>query len=286
MQEAESPLSVQVKVVSRKFGNLSVVGFFLIHAGCLAAFFLPIRWEWIALAIGSYLIRMFAVTAGYHRYFSHRSFKLNRFWQFILAFMAQTSGQKSVLWWAAHHRVHHRNSDREGDVHSPILQGLWWSHVGWIVSTRHEGYDPRLINDFRKFPELRFLDRYDLLPTVLYGAAFWLVGGFGAFMWGFVISTVILYHATFAINSMAHLWGTRRFDTADHSRNNFLLALVTLGEGWHNNHHQFMHACRQGMRWWEVDFTYYGLKILSWVGIVKDIREHGHTEVLGAQSAA
>jgi stearoyl-CoA desaturase (Delta-9 desaturase) len=262
------------------------VGFFLIHAGCLAAFFLPIRWEWIALAIGSYLIRMFAVTAGYHRYFSHRSFKLNRFWQFILAFMAQTSGQKSVLWWAAHHRVHHRNSDREGDVHSPILQGLWWSHVGWIVSTRHEGYDPRLISDFRKFPELRFLDRYDLLPTVLYGAAFWLIGGFGAFMWGFVISTVILYHATFAINSVAHLWGTRRFDTADHSRNNFLLALVTLGEGWHNNHHQFMHACRQGMRWWEVDFTYYGLKILSWVGIVKDIREHGRTEVMGAQSAA
>ena len=151
-------------------------------------------------------------------------------------------------------------------MHSPGLRGFWWAHVGWVISNDYDDYDPSLIRDFAKFPELRWLDRYHWVPTALLGAVISSFGGLGAFLWGYVLSTVVLYHATFCINSLAHVWGTRRFATPDESRNNFVLALVTLGEGWHNNHHRFMYACRQGILWWEVDFTYYALRVLAWLG--------------------
>ena len=160
-----------------------------------------------------------------------------------------------MLWWASHHRDHHLNSDREADLHSPVHEGFWWSHLGWILSDEYDAYDPRRIADFAKFPELRWLDRFHLVPAVVYAVAVFLIGGWGAFVWGFVVSTVVLYHGTFLINSLAHIWGSRRFATPDESRNNFFLALVTLGEGWHNNHHHFMSSVRQGIRWWEVDVT-------------------------------
>ena len=220
-----------------------------------------------------YAMRMFAITAGYHRYFSHRSYKLGRCWQFLMAFLAETSGQKGVLWWAAHHRVHHLHADKGLDIHSPLRRGFWWAHVGWVLSNEFDEHDPALIKDFSKFPELRWLDKHYLVPPVLLASAILSAGGVGALFWGFVASTVLLFHATFTINSVAHLWGSRRFDTPDDSRNNFVLALVTFGEGWHNNHHQFMYACKQGLRWWEVDFTYYALKTLGWLGIAKDLRE-------------
>jgi stearoyl-CoA desaturase (delta-9 desaturase) len=262
---------------TRADGKLSpmflVHPFFLIHLAVLGVFFVTFRWKYVALMLVAYVVRMFFVTAGYHRYFSHRSFKLNRFWQFMLAFAAESSGQKGVLWWAAHHRTHHQFSDREQDIHSPIWKGLWWSHVGWILSCDYDDYDPRLIQDFGKYPELRWLAKFHSIPIVPLGALTWLVGGWSAFFWVFVGSTILLYHGTFSINSLSHLWGTRRFETPDDSRNNFVLALITLGEGWHNNHHKFMYACRQGIRWWEVDFTYYVLRMLSWVGITRDIRE-------------
>lgn len=253
-----------------RFG--AVVPFFLLHLAALGVLLVPFHWQYLVLMAATYLVRMLGVTAGYHRYFSHRSYKLNRFFQFLLAFLAQTSAQKSVLWWAAHHRTHHQHSDKEPDIHSPGLRGFWWAHAGWVISNEYDDYDRRLIQDFSKFPELRFLDRYHWLPTALMGAGLYLAGGMGVFLWAYVVSTVVLYHATFCINSMAHLWGTRRFATTDDSRNNFILALVTLGEGWHNNHHRFMYACRQGILWWEVDFTYYVLRILSWLGIVRDLR--------------
>ncbi len=252
-----------------KFG--SVVPFGLIHLGCFAALGLPFHWKYVALALGSYYVRMFGVTAGYHRYFSHRSYKLSRVAQFLMAFLAETSSQKGILWWAAHHRVHHTTSDTEDDIHSPEQRGFWWSHMGWIVSNEYDDYDPALIQDFGKFPELRWLDRNFWFPPTLLGAVF-LAFGWGPFVWGFIIGTVMLWHGTFAINSLAHVWGTRRYATPDHSRNNFLLALVTLGEGWHNNHHRFKFACRQGIRWWEVDITYYVLRFMGWLGIARDLR--------------
>jgi stearoyl-CoA desaturase (delta-9 desaturase) len=250
----------------------AVIPFFLLHLAVFGVFFQPFQWKVIGLLIATYAVRMFAVTAGYHRYFSHRSYKMNRVCQFLMAVLAQTSAQKGVLWWAAHHRDHHRNSDNEGDVHSPWQSGFWWSHVGWVISNNYDNYDPRLIQDFGKFPELRWLDRYHWVPTTIFAVLIFFVGGWGAFFWGYVVSTVLLFHCTFSINSLAHIWGTRRFDTADQSRNNFLLALITFGEGWHNNHHKFMHSCRQGMRWWEIDFTYYVLKIMSWIGLARELR--------------
>jgi stearoyl-CoA desaturase (delta-9 desaturase) len=250
----------------------TVVPFVLLHIGCIAALFLPFHWRWVGLMLAMYVVRMFGITAGYHRYFSHRSYKLARGWQFLMAFLAETSGQKGVLWWAAHHRVHHRHADQDPDIHSPLKRGFWWAHVGWVLSNEYDKYDPALIQDFGKYPELRWVDKHYMVPPVALAALLLIVGGLQAFVWGFMVSTVLLFHGTFTINSVAHLWGSRRFDTADDSRNNFALAIITLGEGWHNNHHKFMYACQQGIRWWEVDVTYYALRLLKSLGVARDLR--------------
>ena len=253
-----------------QFGLVAL--FILLHLCACLVIVVPFSAHSLLLAAASYTVRMFAITAGYHRYFSHRSYKLSRGAQFAMAFLAQTSAQKGVLWWAAHHRLHHQESDRERDVHSPTLRGFWWAHMGWVLSNDFDDYDPRAVGEFSRFPEIRWLDRHHWVPAVVFGAVVALIGGWPAFLWGYVVSTVVLYHCTFAINSLAHLWGTRRFDTPDESRNNFWLALVTFGEGWHNNHHYSPGSCRQGERWWELDITYLVLRVLSWVGIVRDLR--------------
>ncbi len=253
-----------------RFG--AVFGFILLHISAVAVVFLPFRGGLVWWLAGSYSLRMFAVTAGYHRYFSHRSYKMGRAAQFAMAFLAQTSAQKGILWWAAQHRDHHRHSDDSNDVHSPTQQGFWWSHVGWVLSNKHDSYDPKRVADFGKYPELRWLDRHHWIPTTIFAAIILATGGWPGFLWGYVVSTVLLYHCTFSINSVAHLFGTRRFNTPDDSRNNWWLALVTFGEGWHNNHHYVMASCRQGYRWWEVDLTYAVLKALSLTGVVRDLR--------------
>ena len=253
-----------------RFG--AVIPFAVLHLALLTVLLYPPTWRLLAWMAFTYSIRMFGVTAGYHRYFSHRSYRLGRVAQFLMAFLAQTSGQKGVLWWAAHHRDHHRHSDEEQDIHSPQRRGFWWSHIGWILSNEHDAYEPNKVKDLARYPELRWLDRHHWVPTVLFAAFILWAGGVAAFVWGYIVSTVVLYHCTFAINSLAHLFGTRRFDTADHSRNNWLLALITFGEGWHNNHHFFMGSCRQGIRWWEIDVTYWVLKLLGVLGIARDLR--------------
>jgi stearoyl-CoA desaturase (delta-9 desaturase) len=268
-QGLDQGFSVLKKLSNYSFGT--VIPFALLHVGCIAVFFVPFRWSYVGLMLAIYAVRMFGITAGYHRYFSHRSYKLGRGWQFLMAFLAETSGQKGVLWWAAHHRVHHRHADQDPDIHSPLKRGFWWAHVGWVLSNEYDDYDPALIKDFGKYPELRWLNRHYLAPPLVLGL-FLLCGGTGAFVWGFVVSTVLVFHGTFTINSVAHLWGSRRFNTPDDSRNNFVLAVITLGEGWHNNHHKFMYACQQGIRWWEVDVTYYALRMLNWLGVARDLR--------------
>jgi len=255
---------------SYQFGSVAL--FVLIHLSVVAAFFVRFSPWLLVWTAATYAIRMFAVTAGYHRYFSHRSYKLGRRAQFVMAALAQSSGQKGVLWWAAHHRQHHRHSDEEADVHSPWQRNFWWAHVGWVVSNEYDAFDERQIADFARFPELRWLDRYHWVPAVVFAALVLLIGGPAAFVWGFLVSTVLLYHATFCINSLAHVFGSRRFDTPDQSRNNWLLALLTFGEGWHNNHHFSMASCSQGFRWWELDITYGVLKVLSYLGIARDLR--------------
>lgn len=252
----------------------AVIGFILLHFFSLAVFLIPFSSRLVWWLAGTYSLRMFAVTAGYHRYFSHRSYKMGRVAQFLMAFLAQTSAQKGILWWSAQHREHHRHSDDTLDVHSPVQQGFWWSHVGWVLSNKHDSYDRTRIADFYRFPELRWLDEYHWVPTTIFAAAVLALGGWPAFFWGYVLSTVLLYHCTFSINSMAHLFGTRRFNTPDDSRNNWLLALVTFGEGWHNNHHYVMASASQGFRWWEIDITYSVLKLLSFAGIVRELRPY------------
>ena len=246
--------------------------FIAIHVLAVAGvIWLGWSWSGLALALGSYAVRMFGVTAGYHRYFAHRSFRTSRAGQLVLAVLAMTSAQKGVLWWASHHRVHHKKSDQPGDVHSVKRDGFWWAHVGWILSPVHEATDTRQVRDLERFPELRWLNRYHLVPPIALGVVLFVAGGWWAIVWGLLVSTVLLWHGTFTINSLTHVFGSRRYATSDDSRNNLWLALITLGEGWHNNHHHYQRATRQGFFWWEIDLTYYTLRALSLLGLVWDL---------------
>jgi len=241
------------------------------HVMPLFAIFTGVRWFDVALCAGLYIARMFFLTAGYHRYFAHRSYRLGRIMQFVMAFGGATLAQKGPLWWAGHHRNHHLYSDTQKDIHSP-KRGFWWSHMGWILCDKFKPTPTDKIRDFASYPELVWIDRYYLVPPTLLGAAVFLLWGPSALFIGFFLSTVLLYHGTFAINSLAHVFGSRRFATSDTSRNSVLLALITLGEGWHNNHHHYRSSTNQGFFWWEIDASYYVLRLLSFFGIVKDIR--------------
>ncbi len=255
----------------RKSRSLASVPFWAVHVACLLAFFVEFSWTAVGIFAASFFVRMFGITAGYHRYFAHRSFKTSRAFQFVLALLGTLSVQKGVLWWAANHRIHHKYSDREGDVHSPSRSGFWWSHVGWILSADHEETRYDKIPDLARFPELRWLNEHFLVPPIALAVALYAAGGMPWLVWGFFISTTALWHVTFMINSLAHVYGSRRYDTTDTSRNNPWLALLTMGEGWHNNHHCFMGSVRQGFFWWEIDLTFYVLTALSWCGVTWDL---------------
>jgi stearoyl-CoA desaturase (delta-9 desaturase) len=248
------------------------VPFWSVHAVALiGAFWVGWSWQAAAWLVGSYLVRMFAITAGYHRYFSHRTFKTSRAFQFVLALLGMTTAQQGPLWWAAHHRRHHKYSDQPEDIHSPRQRGFVWSHMQWILARRHKATDYDRIKDFAKYPELRFMNDHDLAFVVGTAVVTFLVGGWTALFWGFFVSIVACWHITFCINSLAHVWGRRRYATNDDSRNNALLAVLTLGEGWHNNHHQYQRSARQGFFWWEIDVSYYVLKLLEKLHVVHDV---------------
>jgi stearoyl-CoA desaturase (delta-9 desaturase) len=262
-----------------------IIPFVLLHLACLAAFWTGVSTVALVVCVIAYGVRMFAITGFYHRYFSHRSFKTSRVGQFIFGLIGASAVQRGPVWWAAHHRHHHVHSDREGDAHSPGQHGFWRSHMGWFLTGKGFAPDMRLVRDLLKFPELRFLDRFDLFVPVLLGAFMFGLGAllnevspsFGTsgsqmLVWGFFISTVICSHATYTINSLSHVFGRQRYKTGDTSRNNWLLAILTLGEGWHNNHHHYPNSARQGFYWYEYDLTFYLLKILSWMGIIWDLK--------------
>jgi len=262
-----------------------IIPFILVHAVCLTVIW--VGWSPVAVlaALVLYFVRMFAITAFYHRYFSHRSFKTSRAAQLIFGLLGASAVQRGPIWWAAHHRHHHAHSDQPADVHSPVCHGFLRAHMGWFLT--HEGFeaDAKLVRDLLKFPELRWLDRFDIAVPFVLAVAIFLLGvllhhvapqlattGWQLLVWGFFISTVLCYHGTYLINSLSHVMGRQRYRTGDSSRNNWLLALITLGEGWHNNHHHYPSAASQGFYWWEIDITYYVLKFLSWLGIIWDLR--------------
>lgn len=251
----------------------NTIAFILVHLVPIAAIWTGVTTTSVVLAVVLYVVRMFGITAGYHRYFSHRSFKTSRLVQFLFAALAMSSAQKSALWWAALHRHHHRHSDLEEDVHSPLHRGFFYSHVGWIFDKKHADTRVDEVPDLTKYPELRFLDRYQLVPAIALGILCYFIDGWSGVVIGFFASTVVLYHGTFFINSLAHVYGDQRYVTGDTSRNNWWLAVITLGEGWHNNHHAYQRSTRQGFRWYEFDPTYYALKAMSWVGLVWDLGE-------------
>ena len=250
----------------------SAIPFVLMHVACFAAIWTGVTLEAIVLGVALYWLRIFAIGAGYHRYFSHRAYSTSRVFQFILAFAAQSTSQKSILWWAAKHRHHHLHSDTGQDVHSPRHKGFIYSHMGWIFDRRHDVADLTKVADLARYPELMWLHKYELVPAVLLAALCYLIAGWPGLVVGFVWSTVLVYHATFCINSLAHVSGTKRYVTGDDSRNNWLLAVFTMGEGWHNNHHAYQGSVRQGFKWWEIDPTYYILWGLSWLGLVWDLK--------------
>jgi stearoyl-CoA desaturase (Delta-9 desaturase) len=250
----------------------SAIPFVVVHLICIAAIWTGITWQAVAVGVALYWVRIFAIGAGYHRYFSHRAYATSRAFQFVLAVLSQSTAQKSVLWWAAKHRHHHLHSDTECDVHSPRHKGFIYSHVGWIFARRHHRTDLVKVADLARYPELMWLHRYELVPAVALGTLCFLIGGWSVLVVGFFWSTVVVYHATFCINSLAHVRGRKRYVTGDDSRNNWLLAFFTMGEGWHNNHHACQRSVRQGFRWWEIDATFYLLKAGSWLGLVWDLK--------------
>jgi len=246
-----------------------------LHLACLGAFLTGVNATALLLCGLTYFVRMFGITAGYHRYFAHRAYKTSRVGQFVLAWLGCSAVQKGPLWWAAHHRDHHRYSDTPADPHSPHQTSFWWSHVGWVLSKDHEYTPWEQIPDWSSYPELRWLDRWHWVPGLVLALLCWLSAGWAGLIWGFAISTVLVYHATFAINSLSHLIGRRRYATDDESRNNLFLALITLGEGWHNNHHHYQSSANQGFFWWELDISYCVIRLLSFVGLTWDLRKPG-----------
>ena len=274
-----------VHAQSKSIDWLRTVPFVGMHLACLGVIWTG--WSPVAVgtAIALYLLRMFAITGFYHRYFSHRSFRTSRTIQFIFALLGAASVQRGPIWWAAHHRHHHATTEREEDPHSPVHHGLWWSHTGWFLTLEHFSAPAERVRDWKVYPELRFLDRFDIIVPILLAIGLLLTGAFlenvapqlgtsagQMLVWGFFVSTVFLYHGTFTINSLGHRWGKRRYATDDNSRNNFWLALLTLGEGWHNNHHHYPVSVKQGFYWWEIDITYYLLRSMAAMGLIWDLK--------------
>ncbi|MCB0354203.1 MAG: acyl-CoA desaturase [Bdellovibrionales bacterium] len=260
--------------------------FWAVHLTCILVLWVGVSWVAVAMCFALYVVRMFGITGGFHRYFSHHSYKTSRIFQFLLGFLGTTSAQKGPIWWASHHRHHHRHSDQPEDIHSPVVSSIYYAHVGWVLSSQFIRTRTEVVRDLTKYWELRWLDKLNMIPPVVLAVAVYYFGvflefkfpelgtnGFQMLIWGFFISTVLLYHGTFCINSFSHLIGKRRFETNDDSRNNWFLALITLGEGWHNNHHRYPGSERQGFYWWELDITHIILTGLSYLGVVWDLRK-------------
>lgn len=264
----------------RKINLIGSLPFIGMHAACLLVFVTGVSWAAVVICCITLFTRMFGLTAGYHRYFCHKSYKTSRIFQFILAWLGASAVQMGPLWWAAHHRHHHLKTDTDDDEHSPHKRGFFWAHMGWVMCDANYTIDTqKRVPDFAKYPELRFIDKYPLIPPAVLFVLL-AVTGFAldvsvaqVIVWGFFVSTVILYHITFSINSFAHMFGSRRFELENHSRNNWVLGLLAMGEGWHNNHHRYSISERQGFYWWEIDMTHYILTVLSWLHIVWDINK-------------
>jgi stearoyl-CoA desaturase (delta-9 desaturase) len=263
-------------MTQRSWGaTLSVSIFWMIQISALAVFLVPFSWPMVGLWAFAHWTRAIGLTLTFHRYFAHRAFKMGRLTQFLWAFIGTAAMQKGPLWWAGHHVTHHKYADRDGDPHSPHVSGFYYAHIGWFASdhkyNKIERTNP-VVRDFSKFWELRVMDQHYWFPPVAWALVMYAIGGFQWVAWGFLLPTVTLSHATFCINTVNHLFGSRRFHTVDESRNNVWTAIFAAGEGWHNNHHRYQRSARNGFYWWEFDPTYYTIKMMGWLGLAWDIQ--------------
>jgi len=255
--------------------TVQVSVFWLVQVSALLAFAVSFEWWYLAVWGVSHFLRAIGLTLAFHRYYAHRSFQMNRVARFVWTLIGTAAMQKGPLWWAGHHVNHHRFADREGDPHSPAVSGFYYAHIGWFLNdARHDRLEPNnpVVRDFSKAPEIAFLDRYFFVPPLLLAVALFAGGGLPLLIWGFCLPTTTLAHATFAINTVNHLFGSRRFDTRDESRNNVFTALFAAGEGWHNNHHRYQRAARNGFYWWELDPTWYVIRAMAAVGLAWNVQ--------------
>lgn len=256
----------------------------LLHLACGLVFVVGVSRVALAALMITAALQLFGITAGFHRLLAHRAFRTSRWFQFVLALLGVLAGQNGPLWWVAHHRLHHRHADRDGDAHSP-RHGFFWSHMGWLIAPGCVALRRELVPDLARLPELRWLERHYYLVCLAYALALFALGqawqrvdpgagtsGWQLVVWGSVLGTVCVYHVVWSTNSFCHRFGTRRFATPDDSRNNVVIALLTFGDGWHHNHHRYPASARHGFRWWEIDITYAVLRLLAAVRLVWDLR--------------
>ncbi len=257
----------------------SIVWIAGLHAGVLLA---PFTFTWSGLVVFGilYVVTGLGVTLGYHRLLTHRSFTTPKWVEYALTLCGVLANEGGPLSWVAGHRKHHRYSDRDGDPHSPN-KGFWWAQVGWWTHRDPVLDDPVLgiqnVKDLTRDPVHRFLERWQILPPLALAASLYALGewwggvGLSWVVWGIFVRTVSVFHATWLVNSAAHIWGYRNFETKDRSTNLWWVALLTFGEGWHNNHHAHQRSARHGLRWWEVDPTYLCVRLLGVVGLATNI---------------
>lgn len=261
-----------------------VLPLILLHLACALVFAVGASKVAVAAFLITTTAQIFGITTGFHRLLAHQAFKTSRVFRFLLAGLGVLAGQNGPLWWVSHHRQHHGHADADGDTHSP-RGSFFWGHMGWLFSPRCIPYRHELVRDLDRLPEMRWLERHSYVVTLGYAFAMFLLGeawgrldpeagtsGAQLVLWGSVLSTVFCYHAIWSANSVGHRFGTRRFPTHDNSRNNLLVSLVTLGDGWHHNHHFCPWSARHGFRWWEIDVNYAVLRLLAWAGVVWDLR--------------
>ena len=257
----------------RVLRNAEGVSYVVLVTAALGAIpFIEISPWAFAVAAGVVYFAGLSVTIGYHRYFAHRAFDTSRAFQFLLALVGCLALQKGPLWWVATHRAHHRHSDRADDPHSPVVRGFWYAHLGWMFSRDILSVDYSGVKDLAKFPELVWLDRFWRLPSLLFVAACYWALGWGGVVVGYCFPLAVMFQVTFAVNSVCHLFGSRRFETGEESRNNWWVALLANGEGWHNNHHRAPYSARHGFAWYELDSSYQVIRVLAWLGLVWGVK--------------
>ena len=270
-------MTLQELAIGRPGKLNTTTAFFMgmFHVGAVAALFF-FSWEALALLIFlNWVSGSLGVGMGYHRLLTHRGYKTPKFVEYFLTTCGTLALEGGPIFWVAIHRIHHARSDKEGDPHSP-RDGGWWSHMGWILGGQSRHHDTkvlaRYVPDLAADPYHRFISRFHYVPMILLAGVLYAVGGLPFVLWGIFLRVTVGLHSTWLVNSATHMWGKRRFTTADGSRNNWWVALLSFGEGWHNNHHANPTAARHGLAWYEVDMNWYGIRTLQFLHLAKNVK--------------